>query len=182
MPAQHRCRRQPRRPAQAGQAPAAEDRLRLHRGRPRGRGRARPQRGRLQRNTGWCRATASTSPRATSAPPCSAGPTRARSASRPTGRRRPVPARRRHDAGRGGQGRQRALHHVGRRHRLDRGPGQARARPRLVPALRRPRPQDLRGHDAPRRATPACPRSSSPSTCPSAPTASATCATASCGR
>ena len=36
---------------------------------------------------------------------------------------RAVPARRRHDAGRGRQGRQRALHHVRHRHRPDRGPG-----------------------------------------------------------
>ena len=42
------------------------------------------------------------------------GPRRHR-ADRP---RRPVPARRRPDAGGGGQGRQRALHHVGHRHRL----------------------------------------------------------------
>jgi len=49
--------------------------------------------------------------------------------------RRPVPPRRRPDAGRGGARRQRALHHVGLQHRLDRGSRQARARPRLVSAL-----------------------------------------------
>ena len=42
--------------------------------------------------------------------------------------RRPVPARRRPDAGRGGARRQRALHHVGLQHRLDRGPA-ASSRP-----------------------------------------------------
>ena len=65
--------------------------------------------------------------------------------------RRPVPPRRRPDAGRGGARGQRALHHVGLEHRLDRGSRQDRARPRLVPALFGQGPVDLRGHDQARR-------------------------------
>ena len=96
--------------------------------------------------------------------------------------RRPVPPRRRPDAGRGGARRQRALHHVGLEHRLDRGSRQARARPWLVPALFRQGPVDLRGHDQARRRCRPARRWSSPSTCPRAPTASATRATAGAGR
>ena len=70
----------------------------------------------------------------------------------------------------------------GSEHRLDRGPRQARARPRLVPALLRQGPVDLRGHDQARRRCRPARRWSSRSTCPKAPTASATRATAGAGR
>ena len=80
------------------------------------------------------------------------------------------------------RGRQHALHHVGRRHRLDRGPRPGRARPRLVPALRRQGPQDLRGHDPARRRRRPLDPGRHRRRARSAPTASATGATASCGR
>ena len=146
-----RCRHQPRRLAQAGQTPAAEDRLRLHRGR-----RSTTRTGSPATRTPSAAIPAGAALRRRCHDPGSEhdpvrqdllGPGRDR-ADRGC---RAIPARRRHDAGRGGQGRQRAVHHVGRRHGADRGSGQAGARPRLVPALRRPRPQDLRGHDPPRR-------------------------------
>ena len=139
-------RGQHRRSAQAGQETAAQDRLRLHRGRHRRRGRARHQRAGLP--PGAHRA-ALPGRRLRARPvddalrPHLFEPDRHR-ADRPC---RPVPPRRRPDAGRGRARRQRALHHVGLQHRLDRGSRQARARPRLVPALLGQGPGRLRGHD-----------------------------------
>jgi hypothetical protein len=51
----------------------------------------------------------------------------------------------------GGARCQRALHHVGLEHRLDRSARQARARSRLVSALLGQGPVDLRGYDQARR-------------------------------
>ncbi len=109
-----RSRHQHRRPAAAGEAAAAQDRLRLHRGGPRGRARARPQRERvlglrsgaaLRRR---CDGTRSEH-HAVRAHLLRADRHRAH------GARRPVPAGRRPDARHRCQGGQRALHHVWRR-------------------------------------------------------------------